>query len=175
MISIKTKELLLTRHLWIGCQTSKENRILSPSDYYIYIETCFNLQARLLEDSSPRAKFSTLRKYTFPFIEIKSFSTNLTYKSCSIEQIYYYFQLSSLARYFQAGRRKEVEGELHHKSFQDIDCKHDFQKTPQSHRHGFKTPSSLDFAHRYKPRSIVIISALFDHRRRQRIIHLYSV
>ena len=28
------------------------------------------MQARLLEDSSPRAKFSTLRKYTFPFTEM---------------------------------------------------------------------------------------------------------
>ena len=56
-----------------------------------------------------------MRKYTSPFIEIKSFSTNLTYKSCSIEWIYHYFHLSSLARYFQAGRRKEVEGEPHHK------------------------------------------------------------
>ena len=75
------------------------------------LNTSLNLQARLLEDSWPRTKVSTLRKYTFPYIEIEWFSAKWTYKSCSIEQIYHYFQLSSPARYFQAGRRKEVEDE----------------------------------------------------------------
>ena len=84
------------------CQTAKENQTLPPSDYDINTEnwmafkttiwcfnrkynalvfiTClfplsasFNLQARLLKHSSPRAKFSTVRKYTFPFFEFKSF------------------------------------------------------------------------------------------------------
>ena len=113
------------------------------------LSTSFNLQARLVEGSSPRTKFSTLRKYTFLYIEIKSFSTNWTYKNSSIEQIYHYFQLSSLALYFQAGRRKEVEGKPYHKSFQNTDCKYDFQKAPQSHRHGFKTHLRLDFDHLY--------------------------
>ena len=131
------------------CQTSKENQTHPPSDYDIYIKKWMNLK----------------RKYTFPYIEIKSFSAHWTDKSCSIEQINHYFQLSSLACYFQAGRRKEMEGEPLHKSFQDTDCKYDFQKTPQSHCHGFKTHSSLDFDHLYKLRSIDMISALFDHRR----------
>ena len=43
-----------------------------------------------------------------------------------------------------------MKGEQYHKTFQDTDCKYDFQKTPQSHRYGFKNYPNLDFDHRYK-------------------------